>query len=119
MPVKAEDQQAVLLTHGTGDFFVRQQTQLCNAIRAHLGEFGVVAPKCVHNVAHLLTLAEDAVLPEAARQAVQLLADQFRDTRQLTTRSPPPSGSRRRRTRSPNACKPSPASARSPPWRWR
>lgn len=80
VPVKTEAQQAVLMTHGTRDFLVRQQTQLSNAIRAHLAEYGIVAAKGVHNVAHLLALAEDAVLPAAARQSIQLLADQFRDT---------------------------------------
>ena len=80
VPVKAEDQQAVLLTHRTRDFLVRQQTQLCNAIRAHLGEFGLVAPKGVHNVERLLAVAEAATLPEGARAPILLLADQFRDT---------------------------------------
>ena len=127
VPVKTEDQQAVLMTHRTRDFFVRQQTQLRNAIRAHLGEFGIVVAKGVHNLERLLALAEEAVLPAAARQSIQLLADQFRDScpsrrhrfkpdgrRPGSTRSPPPSRPRHRRKRSPNACKPFPASARSP-----
>ena len=91
VPVKTQDQQAALMTHRARDFLVRQQTQLSvapqvrflhNAIRAHLAAYGIVAAKGVHNVAHLLALAEAAVLPEAAPQSVQLLADQFRDTRQ-------------------------------------
>lgn len=80
VPVKTEDQQAMLLMHRTRDFLVRQLTQLSNAIRAHLGEFGIVAPKGVHNVERLLVLAREAALPEPARAPILLLADQFRDT---------------------------------------
>jgi transposase len=80
VPIKTEAQQAVLMTHRTRDFLVRQQTQISNAIRAHLGEFGIVTAKGVHNVGRLLTLSEEAALPEGARQSIRLLADQFRDT---------------------------------------
>lgn len=80
VPVKTEDQQAVLLMHRTRDFLVRQLTQVTNAIRAHLAEFGVIAPKGVHNVERLLARAEDATLPESAHNPIQLLAEQFRDT---------------------------------------
>ena len=80
VPVKIADQQAMLLAHRTRDFLVRQLTQLTNAIRARLGEFGIGAPKGVHNVERLLAMAEDTALPEPARQPMQLLAEQFRDT---------------------------------------
>jgi transposase len=80
VPVKTEAQQAVLMMHRTRDFLVRQLTQVTNAIRAHLAEFGVVAPKGVHNVERLLGMAEDAALPESARNPIRLLAEQFRDT---------------------------------------
>jgi transposase len=80
VPVKTEAQQAVLMMHRMRDFLVRQLTQVTNAIRAHLAEFGVVAPKEVHNVERLLGMAEDAALPESARNPIRLLAEQFRDT---------------------------------------
>jgi transposase len=80
VPVKTEAQQAVLMMHRTRDFLVRQLTQVTNAIRAHLAEFGIVAPKGVHNIARLLTMAEAAALPEDARSPIRLLAEQFRDT---------------------------------------
>ena len=80
VPVKTEDQQAVLMTHRTRDFLVRQQTQLCNAIRAHLGEFGIVVARGVHNIERLLTLADAATLPAPAHQSILLLAEQFRET---------------------------------------
>ena len=80
VPVKSEDQQAVLMMHRTRDFLVGQLTQVTNAIRAHLSEFGVVAPKGLHNVGRLLAMAEEAALPGSARNPIRLLAEQFRDT---------------------------------------
>ncbi len=80
VPVKTEAQQAVLMMHRARDFLVRQLTQVTNAIRAHLAEFGIVAPKGVHNVGHLLAMAQEAALPEGARNSVKLLGEQFRDT---------------------------------------
>ncbi len=80
VPVKTEEQQAVLMMHRTRDFLVRQLTQVTNAIRAHLAEFGIIAPKGVHNAERLLTMAEDAALPESARNSIKLLSEQFRDT---------------------------------------
>jgi transposase len=82
VPVKTERQQAVLMQHRTRDFLVRQLTQLANAIRAHLGEFGVVVPKGVHNMSRLIAEAETADLPPEARLPLDLLASQFRDTKQ-------------------------------------
>lgn len=82
VPLKTEKQQAVLMQHRTGDFLVRQLTQLANAIRAHLGEFGIVVPKGVHNMGRLIAEAETADLPPEARMPLDLLAGQFRDTKQ-------------------------------------
>jgi transposase len=81
VPVKTEVEQAVLMSHRTRDFLVRQLTQLANAIRAHLGEFGLVIPKGVHNMGRLVAKAEAADLPAEARIPLDLLAGQFRDTK--------------------------------------
>ncbi len=81
VPVKSEETQALLMTHKAREFLVRQLTQVTNAIRAHLGEFGIVAPKGVHNVGRLLEAGERADLPAAARAPLRLLADQFFETR--------------------------------------
>ena len=80
VPVKTEDQQAALMQHRTRDFLVHQQTQLSNAVRAHLSEFGIVAPKGVDNVERLLALADKAPLTVAAHQSIRLLSDHVRDT---------------------------------------
>lgn len=81
VPVKSEEAQALLMTHKAREFLVRLLTQVTNAIRAHLGEFGIVAPKGVHNVGRLLEAGERADLPDCARVPLRLLADQFFETR--------------------------------------
>lgn len=65
--VKTEAQQAVLMQPRTRDFLVRQLSQLANAIRAPLGEFGLVVPEGVHNMGRLVAEAEAADLPPEAR----------------------------------------------------
>jgi transposase len=50
---KTTDQQAVLVIHRTRALFMKQQTSLINAIRAHLAEFGIVAPvACQRGAVH-------------------------------------------------------------------
>jgi transposase len=44
VPVKSEDQQAVLMLHRTRALLVGQRTALICALRAHLAEFGLVSP---------------------------------------------------------------------------
>ncbi len=43
--VKEEDQQAQAMVFRTREMFVRQRTQLINAVRAHLAEYGIVLPQ--------------------------------------------------------------------------
>jgi len=81
VPVKTDEQQAVLMQHRVRDFLVRQQTQLANAIRAHLGEFGIVVAKGVHHIEKLLGEAAVAALPEPVITSLDLLARQFIDTK--------------------------------------
>jgi transposase len=68
VPVKSAESQAALLDHKTRDFLVRQRTQIINAIRAHMGEFGIVVAKVIQNIDHLLAAAQD--VPTAARPAL-------------------------------------------------
>lgn len=79
VPVKSAEAQAALLDHKARDFLIRQQTQTVNTIRAHLAEFGIVVAKGIHNVDRLLEAVERA--PNAARPALDILADQLRDLR--------------------------------------
>ncbi len=80
VPVKSEETQGQLVTPKARAFLVRQQTQIVNAIRAHLGEFGVVIPKGIQNVGRLIEACDTAQLPAKARVALNLLVDQLVDT---------------------------------------
>jgi transposase len=57
---KTPEQQSCLTLHRTRHLFIRQQTSVINAIRAHLAEFGIIAPVGRHGVAQLLGIAADA-----------------------------------------------------------
>jgi transposase len=77
VPVKTPEQQAALVSHSIRDLLVRQRTMLVNAIRGHLAEFGVVAPRGVHKVEELTAvIADDADgrIPSSARSALRVLA---------------------------------------------
>ncbi len=76
--VKSEACSSVLVLHRTRDFLVRQRTQIGNAIRAHMTEFGVIVAKGAQNVDRLRAQLEQ--LPEAARLPVALLFEQLADT---------------------------------------
>ena len=44
VPTTMPEQQSGLVLHRTCHLFIRQQTSVINVIRAHLAEFGIVAP---------------------------------------------------------------------------
>ena len=78
---KTPEQQSCLTLHRTRHLFIRQQTSVINAIRAHLAEFGIVAPVGRHGVEQLLSVVADATdkrLPEVARACVAALGAQLR-----------------------------------------
>jgi transposase len=78
--VKSMEQQGVLILHRTRELLVRQRTMLINAIRAHMAEFGIVAPVGVPQVKKLLSIianTDDARLPPAARTCLESLVRQF------------------------------------------
>ena len=78
VPVKTEEQQSALTMHRARDLLVRQRTQLINAVRGHLAEFGLVEAQGPWNVPRLLaSMREDRRVPELARQVLQLLAAQL------------------------------------------
>ena len=65
VPVKTEEQQSALTMHRARELLVRQRTQLINAIRGHLAEFGLVAAQGPWNVPLLLaSMQEDRRVPE-------------------------------------------------------
>jgi transposase len=78
---KTCEQQSCLTLHRTRHLFIRQQTSVINAIRAHLAEFGIVAPVGRRGVEQLLNVAADAAdkrLPEVARACVTALGAQLK-----------------------------------------
>src|SRR4029079_11494854 len=48
VPVKSFDQQPMLRLHRVRELLVRQRTMLATALRAHLAEFGIIAPQGIH-----------------------------------------------------------------------
>jgi transposase len=78
---KTPEQQSCLMLHRTRHLFIRQQTSVINAIRAHLAEFGVVAPVGRNGVEQLLDVVADVSdkrLPEIARACLLALGAQLR-----------------------------------------
>ena len=59
VPVKSRDQQSRAVLFRTRDLLVRQRTQLINALRGHLAEYGSVAPKKAVNVKRLAEALDD------------------------------------------------------------
>lgn len=57
--VKTHEQQSRAVLFRTRDLLLRQRTQLINALRAHLAEFGKVAPKAATNIKRLKEVLED------------------------------------------------------------
>ena len=78
---KTPEQQSCLMLHRTRHLFIRQQTAVINSIRAHLAEFGIVAPVGRNGVEQLLGVVADSNdkrLPEVARACVAALGAQLR-----------------------------------------
>ncbi len=78
VPVKTVEQQAALSLHRSRDLLVSQRTQLANALRALLSEFGIVAGKGRAGLAQLVDAlrAGTLELPADAVVAAVTLADQ-------------------------------------------
>ena len=80
MPTQTAEPQSCLTLHRTRHLFIRQQTTIINSIRAHLAEFGIVAPVGRRGVEQLLEVVADANdprLPEIARACVAALGTQL------------------------------------------
>jgi transposase len=75
-PKSAEAQGAAVIFR-TRDLLVRQRTQLSNAMRGHLAEFGFVVPQGVGHVSRLIALAADPAtdLPDQARPILAIIAE--------------------------------------------
>jgi transposase len=78
---KTPEQQSCLMLHRTRHLFIRQQTAVINVIRAHLAEFGIVAPVGRRGVEELLDIVADPTdkrLLDVARACLVALGAQLR-----------------------------------------
>ena len=79
VPTKTPEQQSCLMLHRTRHLFIRQQTAVINSIRAHLAEFGIVAPvgrKGVTDLLHIVADPSDKRVPEVARVCLAALVNE-------------------------------------------
>lgn len=60
VPVKTVAQQSVLVLHRTRDMLIRQRTQMINAMRGHMAEFGLVAPVGAEGANQLAAIVLDS-----------------------------------------------------------
>jgi len=77
---KTTEQQSVLMLHRVRLLLVRHRTKLTNAIRAHMAEFGVVAPIGRQGVEKLLAVIDDGSderIPILARRCLIALGEQL------------------------------------------
>ncbi|MGA8158146.1 MAG: IS110 family transposase [Rhodoplanes sp.] len=85
VPTKTTEQQSCLMLHRTRHLFIRQQTAVINSIRAHLAEFGIVAPigrKGVTELLHVVADPSDKRMPEIARACLAALGTQLLSLRE-------------------------------------
>ncbi len=73
---KSAETQAAGTVFRARDLLVRQRTQLINALRGHLAEYGMVVRQGAENARRLIELVVDPTsdLPEEARSILQVLA---------------------------------------------
>jgi transposase len=78
--IKTPEQQSAMMLHRVRLILSRQRTQLSNALRAHLAEFGIVAPAGRNGIDRLLQLLaqNDERVPADARVCLEMLAAQLR-----------------------------------------
>lgn len=79
--VKSEAKQASAVIFRTRDILVGQRTQIINALRGHMGEYGLIAPQGRFHVEKLVVQIRDANsgIPDDARQCLLLLVDSLEE----------------------------------------
>jgi transposase len=77
---KSEEAQAAAVVFRARDLLVKQRTQIINALRGHLAEFGIVVAKGPARVPQLVRAVEDAAepVPELARPILKMLIETLR-----------------------------------------
>ena len=78
--IKSPEQQSAMMLHRVRLILSRQRTQLSNALRAHLAEFGIVAPIGRNGIDRLLGIVADTTddrVPTTARICLEVLVAQL------------------------------------------
>jgi transposase len=78
--IKSCEQQGTLVLHRVRLMLIRQRTQLSNAIRGHMAEYGLVAPVGRNGLQRLITILDtldDDRVPAVARTSLALLVCQL------------------------------------------
>lgn len=75
--VKTAEQQARAMLFRTRELLVGQRTQLVNALRGHLAEYGIIVGKGINHIGRLDERLDEDDLPELVRQMGRLYLDQI------------------------------------------
>ena len=81
VPIKTPEQQSIMVAHRTRSILTRQRTQVSNAIRGHMSEFGLIASvgrKGLEALIAIIADAGDIRLPSEARTCLLMLVAQLR-----------------------------------------
>ena len=81
VPVKSPEQQSIMVLHRTRSILIRQRTQVSNAIRSHMAEFGMAAAIGRQGLQTLIEVVEDVAdprVPSEARGCLTMLVAQLR-----------------------------------------
>src|SRR6476659_796419 len=84
VPIKTPEQQSGLMLHRTRHLFIRQQTSVINAIRAHLAEFGVTAAvgrKGIEELLRVIADPSDKRVPDVVRACLAALGSRAVEVR--------------------------------------
>jgi transposase len=86
--VKSAEKQGRAVAFRTHQCFVRQRTQLINALRGHLAEFGLVAPKGpIHlKLLHTALKGSEVHLPAPVREMGQIYVQQIEQLTEIIAR---------------------------------
>jgi transposase len=75
VPLKSEEQQALMAAQGARELLIGQRTQLVNQIRGRLAEFGIIAPQGIAQVRRLLNEPQLERVPQLMRQVCAQLRE--------------------------------------------
>src|SRR3982750_3027450 len=82
VPVKEEGRQALLMLHRVREQLLKQRTATINALRAHLAEFGIVAPATINALrAHLAEFGIVAAQRRTGRRELLAVVADVEDRR--------------------------------------